>query len=322
VRAWLAVGIVLAVGLVARTALADAQRIVLGTHDPALAAALSVAVSPRGLSVVELPETLTRVGDVPTARREIAVPGTVAVVWLCDDEAAAHALCFCGADGRLAVKALSVTPPLTPPDAAAVALSVKMMLGAPRPPAAPAPAAPPAPGPVPTVASVEPLQSLPVLTVELDVGARFQPAAAEHVGFRAGARGALGLEAFGRALGAGLAVAAGPALASDAPAGRSVSDWSLEAFALGRWLVRPAWLELSAGPQLHLLSVAAGPSAPRRADLALDALAGLVVPVGPLLLGARAGGFVVLTSPADTTTSVALPRWNGEAMVTFGFAVP
>jgi hypothetical protein len=338
----LVLGPVVGLALAATVARADAQRLVLGTHDPALAAALSVAVSPRGLSVVELPDALARVGDAAVARREVGVPGTVAVVWLCDDDAGAHALCFCGPDGRITVKALSVTSPLTPPDAAAVALSVKMMLGAPRPapppeaaapappPAAAAPAPPPdaatpGPGAAPApVSRVAPVLVLPALALEVDVGARLQSPADGHVGFRAGAKGALALESFGRALGGGLGFAGGPALVASAPAGRTVSDWSVEAFALGRRPIAPAWLELELGPQLHFLSVAAGPSTTSRVALALDALAGAVAPVGPLLLGVRAGGFVVVaTSPMakDGTTPVSLPQWNGEVMLTLGFAL-
>jgi hypothetical protein len=326
--ATLVAGALFATAPVAR---AESERLVLGTHDAALAAALSVAVSPRGLSVVELPEPLASPTD-PTARRELHVPGTVAVVWLCDD-AGAHGLCFCGADGRVVVKPISVAPPLTPPDAAAIALSVKMLLGAPPAPPAPPPrpapptshapppsAAPPAalaPAPAPSFAGP------PSIALEVNLGARVQSPAAEHVGLRFGARGVLAPESFGRALGVGVGLDAGPALAAAAPAGRTLSDSSVDLFARGRLVLSPAWLELDAGPSVHFVSVAAGATAPGRAALALDARAGVVVPVGRTLLGVRAGGFYVATSPGSSSAAVpvALPRWNGEALLTVGFAV-
>src|SRR5262249_32644460 len=99
-RPWLVTVLVLA----ASAARAESERLVLGTHDAALASALSVAVSPRGLSVVELQEPLHGPED-PTARRALLVPGTVAVVWLCDGAAGGRSLCFCGGtEGRVTVK--------------------------------------------------------------------------------------------------------------------------------------------------------------------------------------------------------------------------
>jgi hypothetical protein len=303
----------------AASARADSDRLVLGTHDAALASALSVAVSPRGLSVVELPEALVGITDGQVARREIAVPGTVAIVWLCDDATSAHALCFCGVDGRIVVRPLSVTSPLTPPDAAAVALSVKMLLGAPPPPA-PAPPPPSAPRPPPTAAPTA-VPTLPVLSLEVDVGARLQSPSAQHVGLHVGLKGVLMPEVFGHALGAGVGLATGPALAARTPVGRTIDDASIDLFARGRLVVAPLWLELDAGPSVHFLSVDAGPGAPRRTDVALDALGGAVLPVGRALLGVRIGGFYVLTSPTGAAaTSVALPRWNGEALATLGWA--
>jgi hypothetical protein len=304
---------------------ADSERLVLGTHDAALASALSVAVSPRGLSVVELPETLAAVEDVAIARREIAVPGTVAVVWLCTDAASAPALCFCGSDARLATRPLSVAAPLTPPAAAAVALSVKMLLGPAPPPAPPVPPAPasssattaPPPRPPPLAAAPPPRPALPAIALELDVGARLQPVAAQHVGARVGVRAAFAPEAFGRALAVGVGAATGPALAgAGSAAGHRVDDWALALFVRGRLTVAPAWLELDLGPSLHVLDTDTGAS--KSADLSLDALAGVVVPLGPALVGARVGGFRALTS--SSTTAAALPDWNGEALLTVGFA--
>jgi hypothetical protein len=321
--------------LASRPGRADSERVVLGTHDTALASALSVAVSPRGLSVFELPSELRGVADIEAARQEISVPGTVAVVWLCDAESGAHALCFCGPDGILAVRPLSATTPLAPPDAAAVALSVKMLLGAPPPPPAPtrSPPATTRPSQAPLAAQLSPDRPAPPrLTVELAAGARLQSAPSQHVGLRLGVKGVLTPEAFGRALGVGVGLAAGPSLASGrgAPAGRTVNDVAIELCARGRLplalalALAPLWLELELGTSVHVLSVDAGPPAPRRIDLALDALGGAVVPVGRTHVGLRAGGFYVLTSPtaaAGGVAAAALPRWNGEAMLTVGLVL-
>jgi hypothetical protein len=130
-------------------------------------------------------------------------------------------------------------------------------------------------------------------------------------------------ERLGHALGAGVGLDGGPALSASTPQGRTINDSALELFARGRVALVPAWLELDAGPSFHFVSVAAGPGAPSRVDLALDARAGVMVPVGRTLLGVRAGGFYVVTSPgaAGATPPAALPRWNGEALLTVGFAV-
>jgi hypothetical protein len=126
----------------ARPVRGASDSLILGTHDPALASALSVAVSPRGLSVVELDEPFRLVDDVGSARRELVARDAVAAVWLCDDVTGKHGLCFCARDGRFVVRPVSVASPLAPPDAAALALSVKLLLG---PPAAPPQTAPPQP---------------------------------------------------------------------------------------------------------------------------------------------------------------------------------
>jgi hypothetical protein len=144
--------------LFAPAARAGSDRLILATHDAALASALSVAVSPRGLSVMELEAPLTRVTDAAAARRHVEGLDAVAVVWLCDDDAGAHGLCFCARDGQLTVRPISVTSPLAPPDAAALALSVKVLLGPASPASAPQPAAPTAPAiaPLPPAAGPPP----------------------------------------------------------------------------------------------------------------------------------------------------------------------
>jgi hypothetical protein len=150
----------LALAVAAHAADGTSNRIILGTRDGALASALAVAVSPRGLSVMELSEPLAGVHAADAARREVLAHDGVAVVWLCDDDAGAHGLCFVGRDGHLVRKSIAMTPPLEPPDAAALALSVKLMLGPAAAPAPPAPAAPAA-APVTREAPAPPAASLP-----------------------------------------------------------------------------------------------------------------------------------------------------------------
>ncbi|HVU53036.1 MAG TPA: hypothetical protein VHL80_20275, partial [Polyangia bacterium] len=163
----------------------------------------------------------------------------------------------------------------------------------------------------------------PRVALEVGVGARVQSPAAQHVGLRVAVRGIFTPALFGRSLGAGVALDGGPALAASAPAGRTLDDSAVEIFARGRLALAPAWLELDAGPSLHFVSVAAGAGGSSRVEVGLDARAGVMVPVGRTLLGVRAGGFYVATSPAATAAAppVALPRWNGEALLTVGFAL-
>lgn len=161
----------LTLALAAQASDGTSNRIILATRDGALASALAVAVSPRGLSVMELSEPLAGVAAADTARREVVAHDAVGVVWLCDDDAGAHGLCFCARDGRLTRKPITMTAPLEAPDAAALALSVKLLLGPASAPAAPAP--PP---------------SAPPVTVRAEEPARVQPQAP-----RSSPRSALGL---------------------------------------------------------------------------------------------------------------------------------
>jgi hypothetical protein len=323
-RARLAVVVFFFICAPARAARADGDRLVLGSHDPALTSALSVAVSPRGLSVVELPEPLARAADVADARREAAVHDAVAVVWLCADDAGAHALCFCDRAGRLSVRPISVAQPLTPPDAAALALSVKMMLGPPPAPAAApvvAPAIVPKP-PLAPVADVEARSALPALTVEVGVGALVAP----HVAPRFGLAGVLAIEALGRALGLGLGLAAGPSF--DGGYGRTLDDLTFSFVARGQRAFGPLALQLDLGSSAHLISADDG-AAERRTQLSLDGHVGAVWLLGRLLVGLRAGGFYVpaaeagaIPVAADAILPLTLRRWNAEALLTFGAAFP
>jgi hypothetical protein len=296
-----------AILLVPLVASAAPGRLVLGTHDAALASALSVAVSPRGLSVVELPDALARASDVEAARRELEAQDAVAVVWLCDDDAGAQALCFCARDGRFVARRVSVRSPLAPPDAAALALTVKVLLGPATPPP-PAAAPPPAPHAEPSAAphaEPGPLSTLPLLTAELVGGVRVQgddPRAGARFGFTA----VLAPDRLARRVGVGLGLAAGPR--------QTVTDVAVRAIARLRAPLRPLWLDLDLGPSLHFLSIDLGSSTTRGTQLSLDALAGVILPLGPYFAGVRAG---VLLVPSPSAAP-SLPRWSGEVHLIFG----
>lgn len=285
------------------------SRLVLATHDPALASALSVAVSPRGLSVVELPEPFARTSDLEDARRELAAQDAAAIVWLCDDDAGKHALCFCGRDGRFVARPTNVATPLAAPDAAALALTVKVLLGPVAPPPAP-PAAPPPPpaGAAPAAAGPppeSPTSTLPRVTAELVGGVRLQ-GSAPHAGARFGFTAVFAPERLDRRLGAGFSLTAGPR--------QGVSDVALRAQARGRLRVPPFWLDLDVGPSAHFLAGDLGTATTRRTQLSLDALVGFVVPLGPYFAGLRAGALFVPAPEAAPS----LPRWSGEATLIFG----
>jgi hypothetical protein len=258
-------------------------------------------------------------------------------VWLCDDDAGAHALCFCDRTGRFVARPVSVTPPLAPADAAALALSVKLLLWGVRP--APMPSSPPPPpvvvprpasqGPLPAVVAGLPPQTppragTPALAVELAGGARAPSSGAARAGLRLGARAAYSPRALAGVWAFGAAVTAGPALTvtrgSASAAARTVNDTAAALFARGRRPLGVAALELDVGPSLHVVSTDAGAPNARHADLALDALVGVVVRWRRAFVGARVGGFVVVTSPSQTgaTAPPDVARWNVEGTVCLG----
>jgi hypothetical protein len=321
-RASIAVAVVCALAPAAR---ADGGRLVVGSHDPALTSALSVAVSPRGLSVVELPEPLARAADVADARREAVVQDAVAVVWLCDDDARAHALCFCDKAGHLTVRPIAVTSPLAASDAAALALSVKMMLGPPPPPPAPPVVVAPvvvASPPLAPRAEIEARPAPPAFAVEIGVGELVAPRTAPRFGLA----GVLALDALDRALGVGLGMSAGPSFVGGD--GRALDDVTLSFVARGQRAVGPLVLQLDLGSSAHLISADDG-AAERRTQISLDARVGAVWMIGRYLVGLRAGGFYVPSAPtgaigvaADAIIPLSLRRWNAEALLTFGLSFP
>ena len=325
-RLALAASCALAATFAGRDAAADEGRLVLGTHDPALASALSVAVSPRGLSVVELSDALLRASDVDDARRAVSVHDAIAVVWLCDDVAGAHALCFCDRDGHLTVRPISVGSPLAPPDAAALALSVKVLLGPPPPPAAaPAPVVARAARPAPSMdgpRSVVVTADVPSLAVELRGGARVPDGLRDRSVLRFGLDGVFAPDALGRQLGVGVGLSAGPAFEGNYRL--QVDDLAFGLLARGQRRVGPLVLQLDLGPTAHLVSAASGPTQ-HRTQLSIDALVGAVWTFGRFTAGARLGVVYVPLADVDAVPvsvgfmlPLSLPPWNGEALLTFG----
>ena len=163
------------------------------------------------------------------------------------------------------------------------------------------------------------------LAVEIVAGARVQSSVEQRFGLRLGAKGVLVPGWLDRRVGVGLGVTAGPALAvggasSSAPAAKqSVNDLAFELVGRGRRRLGPSWLELDVGPSVHVVSAEVGTSHAHHADLALDALVGIVVPWGRYFVGARAGGFYVLaSSTAGGVGAADLPRGNGEAALCAG----
>jgi hypothetical protein len=214
---------------------------------------------------------------------------------------------------------VSVASPLAPPDAAALAISVKVLLWGTSPPPPPVTPPPPAPAPPPSApaptlppASIELTREplAPTFTVELAVGARLEPVATQHAALRFGARAAWAPALAERRLAFGAGVEAGPSLALGAS---HVDDVVADVFVRGRQRVGDSWLELGVGPALHFVAVETGPASDATA-LALASRLGFVVPLGRTFVGARAGATRLLTSSP-------LPRWSGDLALVAGVAL-
>src|SRR5947208_4992981 len=131
----------------------EAPAMLVATRDPALLSALDAAFSPRGVRVVMADRPLRATGDdLGAGAREADL------VWLCDvtpappspppsgGAAPPTALCVRPHQGTVIIRRVAVTTPLSPEDAAALALSVQVAL---MPDAAPPPAALVRPAPPP-----------------------------------------------------------------------------------------------------------------------------------------------------------------------------
>ncbi len=323
----------------------EAPAMMVATRDPALLSALDAVFSPRGVRVVASERPLHATGD------ELAGGERAAdLVWLCDlpprpspepglRAAAASgaaigpggapapgqgtALCVRPRRGPVIVRRIAVATPLSPEDAAAVALSVQVAL---MPDVAPVPregiaraAAPPDPSRARGAGAHS-------FTLELGGGARNGP---DGTALRASAAAVYAPGGLGHHLGLGGAISAGPTYGVPSPSGRgpgppppsgSASDLTLRLFARGQVRIGPIWLQLDLGPEAHVMSRAfdeADRSSERRLHWSIDSFAGAVVPFGRFFAGARAGGSYLLTGRLAPTNPTG-GTWNGEALATVG----
>ena len=113
---------------------AEAPAMLVATPDPALLSALDAAFSPRGVRVAMADRPLRATGDDLGAGARGAD-----LVWLCDvtpapasppsgGAAPATALCVRPHQGTVIIRRIAVATPLSPEDAAALALSVQVAL--------------------------------------------------------------------------------------------------------------------------------------------------------------------------------------------------
>ena len=300
---------------------ADGPAILVATHDPALLSALDAAFAPRGVRVAVADRPLRAASD------DLGTGAHAAdLVWLCDF-AGGTALCVRPHQGTVIIRRIAMATPLSPEDAAALALSVQVALMAETP--TPDTVARSASSPEPARAGGVANRDMHSLTLELGGGAR---GGTDGPTFRVSVAGVFAPGWLGHHLGFGAAVATGsvnsntsssvatlspgPSGPSSAPAG----DSTLRLFARGQARVAPIWLQLDLGPELHSASrVVDGPTLgdEQRGHWSLDGFVGAVVPFGHFFAGARVGGGYLLTRrgmPANPFGGA----WSGEVLATVG----
>jgi hypothetical protein len=282
-----------------RTASADpVGRVAVGTRDEALREALSVAFFAKGFEIVETRDALLEreaLDEVRSSAREI---DAAAVIWLCKPTSGERSFCLYNRkDDALIRRPLATEPPLSPAQAASVALTVKaFLMSGPQAAAteeqrldAEIPALVTAPRPPPSDA--------PFLTVEAQGGGRYWPVGVEDLGARVSVAAAYFPRKFERRLGAGLALQAGPDVSGVLDrmnvASSHVGDLALEAFGRARTKLSRVWLEVDLGPAIHFLTVDGGLHE-SRTGWSLDGDVRLIVPLGSFFGGVRAGAFVML----------------------------
>jgi hypothetical protein len=300
------------------------RRLVVTSRDPALVAALSAAFSPRGVKVVES-------GPGEAASGQAAA--VTDVVWLCEPDGGGTALCVRPHGGKIVVRRISMATPLSPADAASLALSVQVALMPDEPAGAldAADAAPAGSAPAAVVAA-RPAAAAPGLhglTVETLAGVR---ASALGSGLRAGLEAAYAPAAVGHRLGIGASVSDGPALAlprplprgpGPAPPGGSESDLTVRLFALGRLRLPALWLQLDVGPAAHVVSsdMPTGGGGPtmhdRRLELSADGAVGAIVPFGRFFAGLRGGASYRIATDRMQPAPIVNP-WAAEGLFALG----
>ena len=253
---------------VTSTAEARDGRVVVIDVDPRVADALVVALSPWSLTVVRAsgPAPAPDLDAASAQARAIAADQHAgAIVWIAPPrppETEATLWVYDAQTLQLAARPLTVPEPYDDAGAAAVALSVKTVLRA-SPLAAPeTPPAPPAsvsPPPQPPPAAPEPAPPATPRTWRLEtiVGVRAPTGASADVEPRAALGASVWPATFGRHLGFGLALQAGPGVSVGTAAFQGeLREASLEATARlraqgGRWFA----FELEGGPGLFLTSL-------------------------------------------------------------------
>jgi hypothetical protein len=315
---------------------AEPRQLVVGTPDPALVAALAAFFAPRGIDVVPSPWPLRKPADAATVDGAVSrVRKTTDVVWLCDPGSGQRALCVRPQGQSVIVRRLALPAPiagaaLTPPDAAAVALSVQVVLL--REDAADAPATVVAQlddVAAPKKKAPTDVRQPPALTVELTAGAQ---AATTGDGFRGGFNAAYAPPFLQRHLGLGAGLSLGPSnessppessRAGPPPPAATQSDLTVRLFARGQVDVWRLRLQLDLGPTGHVVTSQLPTPPPtsaltrRSLDYAVDAVIGAVVPFDRFFAGARAGLSYSLTKP-DTLSRMDSSRWGALAVAVLG----
>jgi hypothetical protein len=313
---------------------ADAPAMLVATHDPALLSALDAAFSPRGVRVAMADRPLRATVDDLGAGAHGAD-----LVWLCDvtpapagaaapsgGAAPATALCVRPHQGTVIIRRIAVKTPLSPEDAAALALSVQVAL---MPDAAPPPAVTARPAPPSEPArSAGAAARAPTFTLEL-AGALGVGPAGHSSSLSLAAVYAPGL--LDHHLGVGMAVAVG----STSPGGGVTSldgrgsgppqlgsvpghgDRTLRLFARAQAARGPVWFQLDLGPAAHATNDVFGESS--RWFWSLDGFAGAVVPFGRFFAGVRAGGEYAVIGRFATANAIDA-RWNIQALATAGLS--
>jgi hypothetical protein len=320
---------------------AEAPAMLVATRDPALLSALDAAFSPRGVRVAMADRPLRATGDDLGAGARGAD-----LVWLCDltpatappspsgGAAPATALCVRPHQGTVIIRRIAVTTPLSPEDAAALALSVQVAL---MPNAAPPqklarPAAPP------VLADRSPVEPSGAHAMTFELGLGVAHAGSDDT-FAHPSVAMTYMPWLGHRLGIGVAVGAmtkrgslgwtGP---NPPPIGipfneDDVTDTTVRLFSRRQARTGPVWLQLDLGPEAHIKSITltegGGPpgggvvSHSHRLGLTLDGFVGAVIPFGRFFAGAHAGAAYALREPQDSS-DLFRPRWIAEALATFG----
>ncbi len=243
---------------------AETPAVLVATRDPALFSALDAAFAPRGVRVAFADQRLRATSD------QLATSAPAAdVVWLCDvtpvpapasspggaaTAAGGTALCVRPHQGTVIVRRIAVATPLSPEDAAALALSVQVAL---MPDAAPPTVARPTAAPAPADAPAVDLSGTHTMTLELSLGV-FHDRSDEtfaHPSVALTYMPWLGID-WGSASPSARCTVTSVGLV---PARRisyenDLTDMTVRLFARRQARTGPIWLQLDLGPEAHIES--------------------------------------------------------------------